>query len=242
MRLDYSQIEWDSNVFGFKVAKITEPNLDSLSLKEILLDLKTQGYRLVYWVVPSDQLNLIEIGRQHGGALVDEKVVYVKDMSKTVSREHSFPYVSSTYTGKSPDPDLISLALESGKYSRFSIDRKFPKHLFEKIYTIWITRSVLKEIAWKVLVVKLENKLLGMVTLGGQDGPGIIGLLAVSPESRGVGIGKLLVSDAENIFAERGFDSVQIATQRVNVLACKLYESCGYKKLKVNTMFHFWIS
>lgn len=58
------------------------------------------------------------------------------------------------YTAAAPDSELLSLALNSGEFSRFKLDPLFSAELFEKLYTRWITRSVRKEIAWQVLVAK----------------------------------------------------------------------------------------
>ncbi len=181
------------------------------------------------------------IAQRHGGILVDEKVTYVKQMSNTTLATQAHSYVIAPYLLTEPEPTLISLALESGMYSRFKLDPSFPTELWEKLYTRWITRAVRKEIAWEVLVVRDAGGVLGVVTLGEKEKRGAVGLLGVAPKSRGMGIGTTLMSAAERCFAEHGYSNVQVVTQRANTAACRLYESCEYQVETIDSIFHFWL-
>ena len=181
------------------------------------------------------------IAHKHGGILVDEKVTYVKQISKAIHATQSHSYVIAPYLLTEPDPTLISLALESGVYSRFKLDPSFPTELWEKLYIRWITRAVRKEIAWEVLVVKDAGDILGVVTLGEKEKRGVVGLLGVAPKFRGKGIGTILISAGERCFAEHGYADVQIVTQRANTAACRLYESCEYQIETIDNIFHFWL-
>jgi dTDP-4-amino-4,6-dideoxy-D-galactose acyltransferase len=196
---------------------------------------------LVYWLVPSRYQTEAAMARKHGGILVDEKVTYVKQLSHATSAVPSQSHVIAPYLPTEPEPTLLSLALECGMYSRFRLDPSFPMELWQKLYITWITRAVHKEIAWEVLVAKHGGDVLGVVTLGGHEKRGAVGLLGVAPKSRGLGIGTALVSAAERCFAEHGYSEVQIVTQRANTAACRLYESCEYQVETVENIFHFWL-
>jgi dTDP-4-amino-4,6-dideoxy-D-galactose acyltransferase len=234
-------LEWDSDFFGFNVARIESLDIDDRGLASVLRELKSRNYRMVYWSIPSEQQETAGMARAFGGFLADEKVTFVKELA---GRDLVLPrssYVTVPYPDSEPNAALINLALQSGEYSRFRLDPLFPDELFEKLYTCWITRSVRKEIAWMVLVVKDTTDILGLITLGTKDSRGDIGLVAVSEHARGKGIGRLLVADADSCFAEQGFTVSQVVTQRVNTGACKLYESCGYHIEKIENIFHFWL-
>jgi dTDP-4-amino-4,6-dideoxy-D-galactose acyltransferase len=92
-----------------------------------------------------------------------------------------------------------------------------------------------------VLVAKEGRATLGMVTLGEKEKRGDIGLVAVSPEARGKRIGRLLVAAAERGFSARGYSLAQVVTQCVNKSACRLYEACGYRVEKIESVLHFWL-
>jgi dTDP-4-amino-4,6-dideoxy-D-galactose acyltransferase len=241
MANNYLKLEWDTAFFGFKVARISSLDMDASGLTSALQELKSEEYRLVYWSVPSEQQDLARIALAHGGFLADEKVTFVKGLSGKGLVLPQSPYTVIPYPYDSPDTELVKLALQSGEYSRFRLDPLFPDELFEKLYACWITRSVSKEIAWEVLVVRDAATVLGLITLGTKGERGDIGLVAVSEHARGKGIGKLLVGEADKRFAEREFSISQVVTQRVNTGACRLYESCGYHMDKIEKVFHFWL-
>jgi len=191
--------------------------------------------------MPVGALESSRISRVHGGFLADEKVTYARELGGMSEARAASAYTALPYPATTPDAALTELALQSGKYSRFRQDPRFPRELCDKLYTCWITRSVSKEIALEVLVVKEHSDLLGLITLGTKGGRGDIGLMAVAEHARGKGIGRTLVTDADRFFEERGYTYIQVVTQRRNLAACHLYESCGYKIEKVENVFHFWL-
>jgi dTDP-4-amino-4,6-dideoxy-D-galactose acyltransferase len=241
MQKDYVHLQWDSDCFGFKVARIIPIDIDDARLASILQELRFNNYHMVYWDVPSEYRMVASMAQKHGGILVDEKVTYAKQISNAIHATQVHSYVIAPYLLTEPEPTLISLALESGMYSRFKLDHLFPTELWEKLYTCWITGAVRKEIAWEVLVVKDAKGLLGVVTLGEKGKRGAIGLLGVVPKSRGMGIGTALISAGEKYFADHGYTDVQIVTQRANTAACRLYESCEYQAETIDNIFHFWL-
>ncbi|MDH5189734.1 MAG: GNAT family N-acetyltransferase [Gammaproteobacteria bacterium] len=241
MRNNYSRLDWDSNFFGFDVARITVTDIDETGLMEMLDELKFKNYRMAYWDIPIDKQETIRIAHACGGFLACEKVTYFKRLDNEIDAFSALPYIATPYTDVEPSPELISLGIQSGKYSRFRIDPSFPDDMCDKLYKCWLIRSVHKEIAWKVLVVKEDDNLLGMITLGLKNDRGDIGLLAVSSKARGKGIGKCLVMEAGKFFFEHRYINTQIVTQRANMAACRLYESCGYHIERTDNVFHFWL-
>jgi dTDP-4-amino-4,6-dideoxy-D-galactose acyltransferase len=241
MDQNFTHLEWDTDFFGFSVARIMRTAPDEAELSKTLKMLHDNNYRLVYWYIPAGQHESSRIAQAHSGFLADEKVTYVKELAGISNSPGTSAYTSTSYPGAVADTTLINLALQSSQYSRFRLDPSFPQELCDKLYTCWITRSVNKEIAWEVLVVKEHNDLLGLITLGTKGDRGDIGLAAVAEHARGKGVGRILVRDADRYFAERGFALVQVVTQRHNVGACRLYESCGYQIDKIENIFHFWL-
>lgn len=140
-----------------------------------------------------------------------------------------------------PIADLEALAIQSGPYSRFSVDPKLPEEKFIELYKIWINRSLKKEIADEVLVIREGENVVGMVTLGEKDGKGDIGLIAVERDRRGRKYGEALVRAAQCWFIRRGYEFGQAVTQGGNIPACSLYKKCGYSVEKVEYFYHFWL-
>ena len=241
MRKTYTHLGWDSDFFGFKVARILPIALTESELSHTLDRLKQENYRMVYWQLPADAAGSCQLAHASGGFLADEKVTYTKELSGTPDNPHAVGYAAVPYTDQSPDAGLIALTLQSAVCSRFRLDPRFPAELCDKLFTSWITRSVDGEIAQQVLVVRDHDEILGMITLGSKNGRGDIGLIAVVMHARGQAVGKTLVTAAERYFLEDGYIHAQVVTQRRNLGACRLYESCGFEIEEVSHFFHFWL-
>ncbi len=145
------------------------------------------------------------------------------------------------YPNTAPNKQLEALAIESGLYSRFNTDPKITRQNFEKIYKLWIYNSATRDNAKTVLIIKRDQKIVGMVTLGEKNDRGDIGLLAVDPSYRGMGLGKILVYAAQDWCVTQGYQTGQVVTQKTNIPAAKLYENCGYKVEKIENFYHFWL-
>lgn len=237
----FVKLDWDSEFFGFNVAKITCNYLKERQMSEVLRYLNERKFRLVYWSLPAASQEMVSMAQRMGGLLVDEKVTFVRNIRSPRNGISDSESLVQPYVKEAPEEALINLALSSGDFSRFKVDSCFPAELFVKLYTAWITRSVRKEIAWQVLVAVERGVLHGMVTLGERAKRGDIGLLAVAASARGKGIGKQLIAAADREFYARGYEFGQVVTQRANIPACRLYEVCGYKVDKIENVLHFWI-
>lgn len=232
-------LDWDTTQLGIKTARINSTTSDITSLLSFA---KLQKYQLLYWQTPqSDEfLKSAEINK---GILTDHKITYLIDLNTLDKNQliNEIHHPIEHYTEKHPSPELITLAYESGKYSRFQADPNMTESQFKTIYEEWIKNSVNHSIASDVFIIKHSRELLGFATVGEKNQRGDIGLLAVNEHARGKNIGTSLIKSAQNYFIEKNFRFSQVVTQQDNIPACKLYEKCGYHIEKVELFFHFWI-
>lgn len=235
----YKLLPWDSEFFGFRIASITEPNLDERNLSDLLRQLRQDRVELVYWPAASRLDDAIALGL--GGSLVDVKTTFAMQLADASSPVLSGPPSLVPYAPGMPLADLESLSIQSGKYSRFSIDPRIGRDRFEQLYRLWIHRSVSKAIAREVLVIEDGSHLVGMVTLAEVEGRGNIGLAAVSGACRGRGYGERLIRGAQAWFQAHGYQVAQVVTQGENAAACSLYSRCGYKLERQEFFYHFWL-
>ncbi len=235
----FELLEWDTNFFGIPTARICPPVMLPGELESTLDTLRKNGIQLVYW--PSDAPVDDAIVRSWGGCLVDKKTTYLIDLKDaelclSAAPPNVVPYDPSMDAGP-----FMTLAIQSGHYSRFAVDPRFPKERFEQLYRHWITQSLRKEMAKEVLAVQEQGRAVGMVTLRETEKRGDIGLIAVQSEHRGKGYGIRLVRAAQHWFLDHGYAYAQVVTQADNVPACRLYEKCGYAIEKIQFFYHFWI-
>lgn len=233
----YSKLEWDSEFFSFDVGRIHGKLKAKENGKNFIEIVKSNNARLIYY---SSELKLeFSIINKIIGSikLVDLKTTFLKilpDCKRIIQ-----PLIFS-YNKDYPEEKLIDLAIQSGEYSRFKVDKNIPDKKFKELYKLWIVNSVNRKFANEVLVYRVSNKIAGFVTLIEEDGVGSIGIIAVDKDQRGKGIGKILMNSAEYWFWNNNIRTIKVITQGENLPACMLYEKFGYHKIKQEYFYHIW--
>ena len=248
----FEQLRLDSDIFGFPTGRISDNSLTIEKLEYVFSQAAAANIRLLYWTVPS---NHPEIGslveKAHSaGDFVQGKLIYcVEANSSLVSsiRAQLKENISiHEFDGDAPTPELLSMAIQAGLWSRFNCDKNISSAHFHMMYESWITNSVGKRAADVVLVAcigeRLCQKFAGMVTVRSQHGKATIVLISVDSACRRRGVGKALMASAFEWALDRGFHSLTVATQVENLPARQLYETCGFVASETLQDFHFWIA
>lgn len=237
----FQMLEWDSNFFGMPVAAILPEILGHEDLAEVTVLLQEKGVRLAYWASDPGDGKSQQAATQCHGTLVDRKITYVVSADRAVLPSGGPAWPVETYAEPLTNADLENLAVQAGRYSRFRVDPRIPEGKFVEMYRMWIRKSVDRQLAEAVLVVRHLGRIVGMVTVGEKNGRGDIGLIAVDNGMRGKQVGAALVFAAQAWAFGKGWGSAQVVTQGENVAACRLYEKCGYRIEQVRNVYHFWI-
>lgn len=225
-------LQWDSDFFGLRIAKAivtSEEDVTALSGQEE--DLRNR-FDLIYIFSKSG----LEIPFDNAW-LSDRKAVF-----SFVDPKH-FDSDPAITLWKSPtvSDDLVSLALVSGKYSRFKLDPGFPVGSYERLYTRWIEQSVNKAMATEVFCYWMDGHPRGLLTLDRCNGRNVIGLVAVDEDYQHHGIGTALIRHAVSCVHEHQGQRVSVTTQLDNEPACRLYSRCGFSLESVTKIWHWWL-
>ena len=239
MSNNYKLLNWDTNFFGYKVARLNFAHIEKNDLINILNKLKSEQYKLIYWYVAPDDTVSNDSAKIIDAKLVDEKITYIKNISNYSSSK--IPLNIYSINTSSQNNKLKSLALQSGEFSRFRIDNNFKNNEFEKLYTTWIEKSIKRIIAKDVLVYKEHNNISGLITIGIKNKRGNIGLVAVDKNARGKSIGEKIMHAAISKFIEWNLKYIQVVTQKANKIGCKFYESFGFEIEKIENIYHIWL-
>jgi dTDP-4-amino-4,6-dideoxy-D-galactose acyltransferase len=238
----YRILDWDSRLFGFPVARIEPDTLTAERLRLVLDDLRKNGVRLAYWMPekasPTDPASDAETV---GGRFVGERITFTADLRTPIEHEDQPGVLVQRYDPAMGSSDIEDLAVQSGEHSRFATDPGVPRERFVELYTIWIRRSVRKEMADEILVIPDEGRIVAMITLSSRGGSGHIGLVAVDRAFRGRGYGTALMRAARERFVAGGCRQSQVVTQGQNLAACRLYAKYGYTVSKIEYCYHFWL-
>lgn len=229
-------LEWDSNFLGFKVGSISHLNTETL--QQELENANTENYKLIYLFAAEDCFFPEDLLQKYNGKLVDRKVLYVHELSDQSIANYD---QTNLYVSPEVSVDLLQLAYESGKYSRFKLDKNFPPEVFTDMYKLWIEKSVNGQMSDRIYVVEQDNKITAMVTLKEKSETLHIGLIATAIESQGKGYGKQLINRTKQTAIEIGLKSIEVPTQYDNKQACRFYEACGFDVKSISNIYHFWL-
>ncbi len=239
-------LPWDSDFFGFKTGRATEEDIEGMNLQQLQQMIRRQQYRLVYFLGKDLQPGAAEATHEFhrlmhlGGAFVaDRKAVYNRVPPQTAP-ENTPSKALLQHHGPVTEK-LLQLALQAGQYSRFNTDPRFPHHLFVRMYTEWIRKSVSGGLADEVPVFHdASGALRGFVTIKHHLRHSVIGLIAVDAACRGQQIGTLLLQAAEASCLRVGNSRLEVATQKDNVPACRFYEKAGFTLRTIESIYHWW--
>jgi dTDP-4-amino-4,6-dideoxy-D-galactose acyltransferase len=223
------KVEWDTDFFGYPVGRY-----DFNSKKDIFVDEEfitdSSPFSLIY-IFSNTQINSNLI------TLVDQKLTFKKkvDLSKKIVSNPVFfnPTIHSKL-------DLLNLVYLSGNHSRFKTDVNFKNAEFQKLYELWINKSLQNDTYSQIIVKFINGKLAGFVSFSFKDFDAKIELIAVDECFQGKGIGAELLSQVEEIARDKMCENLFVETQGLNLLAIRLYEKYNFTCINKTYIYHFW--
>jgi len=226
------RLDWDSNFFGYEVGQVHIPKKNLIDSSDFYKE--AQKFKLVY--IFSDQEQNIEKLN-----LVDLKTTLSQTLAKAIKSNNESANLENFNKELHDFDQLRRLALMSGRYSRFNIDKNFINKEFEKLYTRWIKNAVEDKSSDNVIVYLDENKIIGLTTLGEKNkNLADIGLVAVDSVARGKGVGSALIYKSLKIAKIKGYSEIQVVTQNSNKPALQLYKKCGFSITGLTYVYHYW--
>lgn len=213
-------LDWDSDFFGFKIGKLTvSDNVEKWpSIDEF------KNFDLVY-IFSTTPLKILV-------PLMDIKVTFQKHTQKNIVDSKIVEFQSHLHSYQ----ELLELAYLSGHDSRFLKDPFFGPIAFQRLYKKWIDNAIAAKDT-KVLVCVEQHKIIGFVTYTIKNDSVFIGLIAVSTEAQGKGVGKKLIDSVETNLSE---DTLLIVpTQKTNIGACYFYHKLGFEILSTHYIYHY---
>jgi ribosomal protein S18 acetylase RimI-like enzyme len=229
-------LEWDSDFFGCRIARVQTKELDAKKLAEVRTFARREKVDCLYYLVNAEDSESILTAEVAGFRCTDIRV----------TREISVERLTSRIEGgveafREDDlSDLKAIARSSHGATRFYNDPHFARERSDSLYERWIVNACAGE-ADRVLVVRRAGRAVGYSTCEiDSSTTGTIGLLAVAEGERGQGLGECLVRGSLSWFAERERKSVRVVGQARNLASARLYERMGFRTTAVELWYHLW--
>ncbi len=226
------KLQWDSSFFGYEVGKIDISSSTEFDWKKFK-DLSKE-FKLIY-VFSKDEILVEKL------KLVDVKITFYKKLGNINFGDTEDENIVLFDISKHNYEKLKELSILSGKYSRFNLDENFSNEEFRKLYLQWIDKTLNDTINSDILIYLEKGEILGFITLENKNKilPNI-GLVAVSNNARGKGVGTRLIESCQRRAFKENLNQIQVVTQKQNIAAVRLYEKCGFEMDSLFYISHFW--
>jgi dTDP-4-amino-4,6-dideoxy-D-galactose acyltransferase len=231
-------LEWDSQFFGRRIARVGACSLAKERLAEIEAWCSLRRIDCLYFLANSADKGTAELAQENMFRLVDIRVTFELQVEKSHRSDSSNLGIRSAV--ENDIPALRTLARVGHRDSRFYYDGHFPQHLCNKMYETWIEKSC-RGWARNVFVAEEGGLIEGYLTcLLESSDQGQIGLVGVAEKAQGKGVGSQLLSRGVRWFAQQGIENISVVTQGRNVRAQRLYQKSGFVTRSVELWFHRW--
>jgi len=228
-------LEWDSEFWKLAIGRVCGVRLGTERLADVDAWAKAHDIHCLYFLAPADDRDTVEVAEESGFRLVDVRVELTQTSTELGPVARVRPHRTTDVR------TLREIARASHHLTRFYTDPHFPRTRCDDLYDTWIARSC-EGWADEVLVAELDGRPAGYVTchLDRASSRGSIGLIAVSADARGNGLGRDLVLASLAWCCDEGATEVSVVTQGANVAAQRLFQSCGFRTYSTGLWFHRW--
>lgn len=221
-----NRLVWDSDFFEIEVGDLIYKNNSITN--------NSEDFELIY--VKNDIDFELEINNFEN-TFSENKLVFSKNLNFSETSKRN---IFSADKIDCKIEEIYELAYESGKFSRFFLDNNFKIEKFKELYQKWVDNSISKLFADDLFVYQEDNKTIGFVTYKIKNEVATIGLIAVSQNQQGKGIGGKLLNYLENFLFKSNVNSLSIPTQKNNIAACNFYKKQGYSVNEKTIIKHYW--
>lgn len=234
-------LEWDSNFFNRRIARVTSNRLDGHKTKNIIEWCHNHNIDCLYFLADADDDLTVRIAEAHRFHFVDIRVSFEKQLDGAPPQAEADAELIRPAT-LDDIPTLQGIARACYRHTRFYYDTHFPVRQADALYETWIEKSC-KGYADIVFVAQAQGKPAGYLSCHLPDAStGQIGLVGVRSDSSGLGLGQALVNHALSWFAQQNVRRVRVATQARNSQAQRLYERCGFLTQSFQLWYHRWFT
>ena len=231
-------LAWDSEFFGFPVARVRGSALDRDSAAAVDAWCTERGVRCVYLLLDADDEESAHAAGANGYRLVDVRLTLRHDL---VDVPEADPEIPIRQAEPGDLPALTALAARSHHDSRFYSDGGFSRERCDALYATWIADAVPDPDRW-VGVREVDGTAVGYQVVRPPDEHrvAVMEMLAVDESHRRAGIGRNLLTAGLRWGRSVGAVAVETATQERNRTSFETHLALGFACTKREAWHHKW--
>ncbi|HST10423.1 MAG TPA: GNAT family N-acetyltransferase [Terriglobales bacterium] len=231
-------LDWDSDFFGLRIARLNRSRLDEATVAGALDWCAAQRIDCLYFLADSDHALTPVLAERNAFRLTDVRVTF----ERTLAPDEQWKQDTIVRPAREEDlPGLRQIASSTHRDTRFYFDEHFDRAKCDQLYATWIENSF-RGFAQGVLVAEARNSPVAYLTCHLKGDEAQIGLIGVSAQHQGQGLGKKLIQSFFACSRQHNAKRVTVVTQGRNLGAQRLYERNGFVTASLQLWYHRWFS
>lgn len=235
-------LEWDSGLFGFRVARVLGANLDREAAARVDDWSRANEVRCLYFLADQEDDETFRVAAESGFRVVDLRITIRRSLEGVADLPFEGPDGMDVDEATEAEVGYLrALAAESHRGTRFYFDGGFPVERSAALYEAWIERGF-RDPERNIRVAALDGKPAGYQVVGppAADGTRRLELLAIDPHHRGRGIAPALVLSAMRLLESEGKAKTWTILSSRNVASIRLHERLGFLTDRIEVWHHKW--
>ena len=229
-------LEWDTDYFGFKSARVNLlGNINEKGQEDILSFCKNYDFVTIANFENRNENNLW-IGKKTSAFLADVNVQFVKELDYSEQRRDDYTYVKNNLP---VNDQILNIARKSFRYSRFFNDPNLPESKSQNIYLHWTEGAFQKDSKYFVICER-EDKIAGFLLFSSEESFVTVELIAVDEAYQAQGVGKALIKAMESFAYDKDINKIKVGTQVNNIPAVQFYSKMGFTYVNCGSIYHIW--
>ena len=233
-------LDWDSNHFKIKIAKVSLLNLKISQYKIVDQWCIKNKIKCLYYLKEKNNNPKSSIEADNNFKFVDARVVYTLKIKKGLEqgiKSNNFIYTKFL---KQTNPILYKISDENIKDTRFYNDENFNIFLVKNMYRKWIDKVVNGSNSYTI-IAKENNQIIGFISFTFLNKYlNQIDLVATDKTKKSIGVASLLMTDCIKFCRKKNIKHINVATQLSNYPAKMFYEKFGFIKAFEGEWYHKW--
>lgn len=233
---------WDSELLGVPSGLVVSnvgnhTERQGRGIEECVEEATSMGVRFLTIKFPSEHLTDLNFVLGRGGKILDAELTFYSETGK-MKKNSGDSHVSFEIQKSFWDDSLSELADDLG-YSRFFMDDRIPEDKARLLWQTSIKNHCLGRASYTV-IAKVEGTVAGILCVNEEKDVSDLFIVGVLRRFRGRSIGKQMI----RYYMERigpQIKQLTVETQSSNHPAIRLYQSAGYRLLKVKYITHLWL-
>jgi ribosomal protein S18 acetylase RimI-like enzyme len=236
-----SMLEWDTDYWGFPVAFLSSRHLSENILYKVNEFVKNENIRLVEYLCNCHDKKSVLLAEENGYDFKDIRLTYEKilkeKMDVDLDRKIEFREAEEQHI-----PALREISRDIYLDSRYYYDNNFDKDKVCEFYMGWVEKAVKKEYDDECFALFINKTPVAYCSVKYESSTEVqIGLVGVSNDYVGIGLGKELLAMVFNALLLKGYNRVLVVTQGRNYPAQRLYQKVGFLTLLTELWYHKWV-